>query len=158
MVELIIIFIIGVFYIVYVLNIKKRSVEGNEEYAKWKAFKNFLVDFSSFEDYPIPGVAVWEEYLVYATSLKIADKVMKQLEVKLPNFEENESTYFRYTVHRRHRGMAIYYGLTHSLNKARMNTNTTIAAHNASKAGRGHGGGFSSGSSFGGGGGGGRSR
>ena len=158
MIELIIIFIIGVFYIVYVLNIKKRSVEGNEEYAKWKAFKNFLVDFSSFEDYPIPGVAVWEEYLVYATSLKIADKVMKQLEVKLPNFEENESTYFRYTVHRRHRGMAIYYGLTHSLNTARMNTNTTIAAHNVSKAGRGHGGGFSSGSSFGGGGGGGRSR
>ena len=30
------------------------------------------------------GIVVWEHYLVYATSLKIADKVMEQLEVRLP--------------------------------------------------------------------------
>ena len=157
-VQFIITFICALIYTVYVLSIKKRSVNGNEEFTKWKAFKNFLVDFSSFEDYPIPGVKVWEEYLVYATSLKIADKVMKQLEVKMPEFEESESTYYRYSYYGSRRRARFYYGLTHSLTTARMNTVTTIAAHNASKAGGGHGGGFSSGSSFGGGGGGGRSR
>ena len=154
--------LIAIVYVIYVSSIKKRSIAGNEEYVKWKAFKNFLEDFSSFEDYPMPGVAVWEHYLVYATSLKIADKVMEQLRVKLPINEYNvhDSTYlgvgYRYP--------GFYYGyafgsFNRSFTTAKHNAFQTISAHNAASiSSGGRGGGFGGGRSFGGGGGGGRSR
>lgn len=151
-----------ILYIVYIASIKKRSINGNEEFVKWKAFKNFLTDFSSFKDYPIPGVVVWEHYLVYATSLRIADQVMEQLKVKLPEseFEFDQSTYLGlgYRTH------GFYYGFAlgrfnRTLSIARSNTFQTITAHNAARVGAGgRGGGFGGGRSFGGGGGGGRSR
>ena len=34
--------IVAIIYFLYVINIKKRSVNGNEEYHMWKAFKKFL--------------------------------------------------------------------------------------------------------------------
>ena len=143
-------------YFIYVGTIKKRSVNGNEEYAKWKAFGHFLEDFSTMEDYPMPGIDIWEEYLVYATSLKLADKVMEQLKVKLPTGDFEEGTFTR-TVYVHHHYGAFYVTNTinNTMNRARYTAMSTISAHNASShGGGGHGGGFSSGSSFGGGGGG----
>jgi len=147
---------------VYVYGIKKRSVNGNEMFAKWKAFKNFLISFGNLEDYPIPGIVVWEHYLVYATVLGIADQVMSQLSVKLPevDVDEGESTFL---VKNYHRGSRPYWGYHYRFNQAfsvaKMNARSTIIeARNARASSRGSGGGFSGGSSFGGGGGGGRSR
>lgn len=143
---------------IYLCTIKKRSINGNEEFAKWKAFKKFLEEFSHMDDYPMPSVVVWEHYLVYATSLKIADKVMAQLKVKLPNISEDEGTFMS----SRYNHSGFYYGyslgrINSSISTARNNAISTIANH-SSGGGSGHGGGFSGGSSFGGGGGGGRSR
>lgn len=163
-ISIIISVVIMIAYMAYVNQIKKRSVEGNELYTKWMAFKNFLLDFSKMDDYPIPGIIIWEHYLVYATIFKIADKVTDQLSVKLPaeELENNQSTYMRSS--RFSRG--IYYNsLLHNVNTsfsiAKMNSNSTIVAANVAKfgsSGSGSGGGFGGGSSFGGGGGGGRSR
>lgn len=146
-------------YSLYVTSIKKRTYYWNEQYTKWKAFKKFLCEFSNFEDYPIPSIVVWEEYLPYATSLKISDKVMEQLKVKLPEYDEDEmpSTYM-YTYYKYRTRNYFVYSLNHSFRSARYNASSTIASHNMSKSGGGHGGGFSGGSSFGGGGGGMRSR
>ena len=153
-----------VVYFIYISTIDKRSINGNEEYAKWKAFKNFLEDFGRMKDYPMPGVVVWEHYLVYATSLKIADKVMEQLKVRLPNLNEstdlNNSTFmwFGYRYYGFHYGYALS-RINTSINTARYHGNATISAHNATRvSGGGRGGGFSGGSSFGGGGGGFRGR
>lgn len=149
--------------LVYITVIKKRSVEGNEDFAKWKAFRKFLTDFGNMKDYPMPGVIVWEHYLVYATSLKIADQVMKQLEVKLPSdqVQSSNSTFmsFGYGYYGFRMGMA-FSSITRSVSTARSNSVSTIAAHHAAQGGGrfGGGGGFSGGSSFGGGGGGFRSR
>lgn len=158
-VNLIIMCVFAVAFLAYTFSIKKRSRLGNEEYVKWKAFKKFLTEFSDFEDYPIPSIIVWEKYLVYATSLKIADKVMDQLEVKLPEYDDSQTTYMR----RNYYGYHFHYHahfrvIDSSVRNARNNAYTTIAAHHAKSSGGGHGGGFSGGSSFGGGGGGGRSR
>lgn len=159
--------LIGIFvtvvYLIYIYSFKRRSVNGNNDYAKWKAFKTFLLEFSQIKDYPIPGVVVWEHYLVYATSLKIADKVMDQLKVKLPINESTSpgATFMAYN----HSYPNFYYGyllgrISSSFSTAKTNSFQTISAHNmsnfSSKGGRG--GGFSGGSSFGGGGGGFRSR
>ncbi len=149
-------------YGLYVSTIQKRSRAGNEMYAKWKAFRNFLLDFSNMKDYPIPGIIVWEHFLVYATSLKIADKVMEQLKVKLPQIatDESEGTF----LNTRYRSRDFFWGyalgrFNRSFSTARANSFQTIAAHNAAKVSSGgRGGGFGGGSSFGGGGGGGRSR
>jgi uncharacterized membrane protein len=153
---------VAISYLIYVSTIKRRTVAGNEEFTKWKAFRNFLINFGNMKDYPIPGVVVWEHYLVYATSLKCADKVMEQLKVRLPqtDLDNSEGTFMRAG----YRSHGFYYGyafghFTRSISTARVNSRQTIAAYNQSRAGgSGRGGGFGGGSSFGGGGGGGRSR
>jgi len=153
---------IAVVYLIYVSTIKRRTIAGNEEYVKWKAFRNFLENFGNMKDYPIPGVVVWEHYLVYATSLRCADKVMEQLRIKLPDTEldSSEATFMRAG----YRARGFYYGyafghFSRSISAARTNSRQTIAVYNQSRAGgSGRGGGFGGGSSFGGGGGGGRSR
>lgn len=156
LVNYVILGVISAAYLVYVGTIKKRSVNGNEEFAKWKAFGHFLEDFSTMEDYPMPGIDIWEEYLVYATTLKLADKVMDQLKVKLPNLPENEGTFTRsYYVHRHYNAFYVTNSISNAINRAHYTSISTISAHNSSSGGgHGHGGGFSSGSSFGGGGGG----
>lgn len=147
-------------YIFYVATIKKRSKNGNELYAKWKAFKKFLEEFGNFEDYPMPGIIVWEEYLVYATTFKIADKVMEQLRVELPELQtadvqtNYQVSFFDVYLWNRHSRFLLSNSINHALSNARTNSINSIAAHNARTSGGGHGGGFSGGSSFGGGGGG----
>lgn len=139
-------------YLVYVNSFDRRSKAGNEDYVRWKAFKKFLEEFSTFEDYPVPSLIVWEHYLVYATSFGIAEKVTSQLKLKfkLDEINDQDTTFI------------LYYGLRYNymmnLNRtivnSRMNAVSTIARHTASRAGSGRsGGGFSGGSSFGGGGG-----
>ena len=162
--------ILTIAYYIYVATIKKRTKVGAEEFAKWKAFRNFLSEFGQMEDYPMPGIIIWEKYLVYATSLKIADKVMEQLRVKLPNisedeittnqwYDESDATYMRHWRSRRFT-YGYYYGrINRSYSVAKQTGYKTIAAAQAKRASSsGRGGGFSGGSSFGGGGGGGRSR
>ena len=105
------------------------------------------------QDYEIPGLEIWEEYLVYATSLGCADAVMKQLKIKMPEaFEEGEgrSTGYYATHYYMYHSVS---RINHSYQSCRSNVHNAIAQHNASSSG-GHGGGFSSGSSHGGGGGG----
>ncbi len=160
-VNIIIIFALLVSYITYLTLIKRRTRAGNEEYVKWKAFKKFLESFGSFKDYPMPSIVIWEKYLVYATSLKVADKVMEQLEIALPETDElnasSDATFMRWYYFGPTYRFNTFVVITNSFNQARSNSMSTISAHNMSSSG-GHGGGFSGGSSFGGGGGGGRSR
>ena len=147
---------------IYVYRIKKRSKGGNEKYTKWKAFKNFLLNFSSMEDYPIPSVIIWEQYLVYATVLGVADKVMEQLKVKLPLDEitRSRSTFLYSGYNSRdyyYRSLSNRFRTTFAT--ASVNARRTVVSSRTSHLSSGGGGGsFGGGSSHGGGGGGGRSR
>jgi len=150
--------VVAIIFLLYVSNIKKRSIEGNEQYHKWKAFKNFLEDFGSLKDCPVLSIEIWEEYLAYATSLKIADKVMDQLSVKLPELNADDATYLAYTSTRMRSRYFIYHRINRSYSRVHTNSSHTIMEHNArNRSGGGRSGGFSGGSSFGGGGGGFRS-
>ena len=150
-------------FICYLNSINKRSKKGNEDYVRWKAFKKFLEDFSSFEDYPVPSLVVWEHYLVYATSFGIADKVSAQLKLKF-NYEEFTSsncTYVAYFGYRHRIGV-----FNRSIRTIRTVSSGTISRHVTAQRIRSSisngsffggtssgGGGFSGGSSRGGGGG-----
>jgi len=142
-------------YVAYVISADKRSKSGNEDFVRWRAFAKFLEDFSSFEDYPVPSIIIWEHYLVYATSFGIADKVSEQLKLKF-NLEEISSKDTTFVV---------YFGMGYRINRfnstingMRRSASSTITRYHASQrssssfGGR-SGGGFSGGSSFGGGGG-----
>lgn len=157
--NLLIIFGLAIIYLLYVASIKKRSKKGNDEYHKWEAYKKFLEEFSTFEDYPIPSIVIWEEYLPYATSLKIADRVMKQLEVNLPSepIEGGMNLTYMNSFYYRRKQRHFIYAMNNTWLSLRMECRQTIASHQIRSSGGGRGG-FSGGSSFGGGGGGSRAR
>lgn len=104
-----------------------------------KGLKRFLLDFSSIEDKKVIEVKLWEEYLMFASILGIADEVEKQIGKLCPEFNQYSNIDYTYTLYATRRFM---YGGVRSA------SNAYEAAHSSSYSG---GGGFSS---FGGGGGG----
>ncbi|MCX5775310.1 MAG: DUF2207 domain-containing protein, partial [Firmicutes bacterium] len=137
----------------YFSTIQRRSIRGNEEFVRWKAFKKFLTEFSNIKDYPMPGIVVWEHYMVYAIEFGIADLVEAQLRFKYKELglenEINNGTYLRY-----HGFYSLYnYHFMNSMVVAR----TVVAQAQAARAeaqrsnsARGGGGMFGGGGGFGG--------
>ncbi len=144
-------FVLGILFAVYVSLIKKRTKEGNEDYAKWKGLKKFITDFGNFEQRDLPKVVLWEKYLVYALVFKNAKKLARTMEIKvkeMPDQQVNISAFNTYYFTR-------VVSLNSSLNSSVTRAYTSASSSMASASGTG--GGFSSGGgSFGGGGGGGR--
>jgi uncharacterized membrane protein len=135
----------------YLNSIERRSKKGNEDYVRWKAFEKFLKEFTNIKDYPMPGMTIWEHYMVYATVFGIADLVEKQVRFKYQELnkmdELNRSPYFRYP------GFYRYYYFT--MQRSFVSAQGTIATAQAQRnnsAGRG-GGRFGGGGGFRGGGG-----
>jgi len=60
------------------------SKEGREYYLKWESFSRFLCDFSLLSEYPPDSVVLWEKYLIYATALGVAEKVINTLRNIVP--------------------------------------------------------------------------
>ncbi len=92
----------GLFLIIgsYLNSIERRSKKGNEDYVRWRAFEKFLKEFTNIKDYPMPGMTIWEHYMVYATAFGIADLVEKQIRFKYQQLNQtnelNKSSTFRY--------------------------------------------------------------
>lgn len=134
---------------------KRRSVLGQDEFARWQAFKRFLEHFSEMQRHEIPSLIIWEHYLVYAVTLGVAKEVIKQLELVFPNMQDDD---YRFGSGWLHYGT---YGSLTSFNNSFAGINASLerslqtANKAASKAssGSGGGGGFSGGGGGGGGGG-----
>ena len=65
--------------------------KGINEQEQWKAFKKYMEDFSYLNEKEVPELVLWEKYLVYATAFGIADKVLKQLKVKYPELNNQDT-------------------------------------------------------------------
>lgn len=136
---------------------------GAEVRAKAAALKKWLQDFSSLDERPPTDVKVWGEFMVYAYVFGIAEQVIRELQLKVPELfvaEPAGSAYvpwwFWYSPHYAH-GMGA--SLAGALSATVANTvSTASAAMSANSSGGGFGGGFSmgGGGGFGGGGGGAR--
>ena len=70
------------------------TVSGQKEYDKLHALARFMQEFSNMDDHEIPELAMWEDYMVFATAMGIADKVAEQLEIKYPEFKTLSETNF----------------------------------------------------------------
>ena len=72
---------------------KRHAIEGREDFVKWRAFKKFLTDFLEMDKHEIPSLIIWEHYLVYAVTLGVADKVIKQLSLMFPDMKDGDITF-----------------------------------------------------------------
>jgi uncharacterized membrane protein len=64
--------------------IQRRTREAAEALHRWQAFRRYLTDFSQLREYPPPAVTLWEDYLVYAITLGVADRVIEQFKELYP--------------------------------------------------------------------------
>lgn len=127
----------------------RHSAQGYEDYTKWRAFRRYLKDFSRVETARIGSLGIWEEFLPYAITLGVADRMLKQLEVRFPNLEQDGYQFGAYWF-MYHHPLGIM-RITHMTNTVGKSVASLTATH-----GSGTGGGFSGGGGggFGGGGGG----
>lgn len=138
-------FILHLGLFIYVLSSRKRTVKGNEDYLKWKAFKNFLNDFGSFGTKELPEIILWERYIVYATVFGIADRVSKTMNVKIQEMDSTTAygpNFLDYMIYNNLINRSI-------VNSVAAANSTAAAVRSSSMSSSG---GFGGGSSFGGGG------
>lgn len=57
--------------------------EGRLYLLKWRNFKKFLSDNSLMKEHPPESIVIWNQYLVYATALGIADKVYEVMKLQI---------------------------------------------------------------------------
>ena len=146
----------GILLFIFSSRIKRRSAYGAEQHAMWKAFRNFLREFSRMDKAQIPSIIIWEHYLVYAVSLGVAKDVIRQLPLVFNDRDlENRNLTFLYGS-----SFGYFAGVSQMLNHTSHIVESSVytassVANSRNSSASGFGGGFSGGSSGGGGGGGG---
>lgn len=143
----------GIIFLFYTILLRKRTKKGQEDYLRWKAFKNFLKDFGNFKIKELPEVVLWEKYLVYATVFGLAETVEKSMNVKMAEYQslEGVQTLNGWSP----MDFYIYNSICSSVSHSVTSNISANAIANSRNTTSGSGGGFSGGAGFGGGGGGG---
>lgn len=62
---------------------------GEDEYAKWRGLYNFLNSNTLMNERTHIELPLWEKYLIYATAFGISEKVIKVLEIQVPESSES---------------------------------------------------------------------
>jgi len=69
--------------------------EGRLYYKRWNNFKKYLTDFSALKEHPPESIEIWDFYLVYATALGVAEEVLKNMSLVVPD-EQMKTSHFYY--------------------------------------------------------------
>lgn len=95
----ILLFFSGIVVITFASRLTKFTVLGLEQHNKWKAFLNYLRDFSRIDIAAIPKITTWEHFLVYVIPFNwdLPVKVIEQLAAILPSDDLRDEglTYMR---------------------------------------------------------------
>ncbi|HCU56401.1 MAG TPA: hypothetical protein DIC18_03610 [Clostridiales bacterium] len=70
------------------------TVSGQREYNKLVGLSKYMQEFSLMKEHEIPALVLWEDYMIFATAMGIADKVAEQLEVAYPEFKQIQTSGF----------------------------------------------------------------
>ena len=119
--------------------------KGINEQEQWKAFKKYMEDFSYLDEKEVPELVLWEKYLVYATAFGIADKVLKQLKVKYPELNNQDTISNMVLFNAMYNANGLNANFINSIS-----TSTSRMYSTTYSSGSGSGGGFSGGGGFGG--------
>lgn len=142
-------------FIIFSGSKRKLSLEAEEAYARWSAFKKFLVDYSNLEEAKTASIHIWEHYFVYAVALGVAEKVARAYKKisALRGEEENIGVgrYYRPSLMNSYMYSRAFRNVERYTAGAANRSIREVSKSNHSSAG-GRGGGFSGGSSGGGGG------
>jgi uncharacterized membrane protein len=84
-------FLFGILMIIAASTKTRLSEKGEYDYAVWQGLKQYMLEFSRMKEYGVPELALWEEFLVYATMMGISEKVCSQLKMVYPQL--NDDTY-----------------------------------------------------------------
>ncbi len=122
----------------------RRTSAGAMEAARWQAFRRYLTDFSRLQEAPAISLKLWEEFLVYAVALGVAENVLEAARLHAPPTLQETSSLYWYSGHG-------YGGHSANAFAGIQQALTGAFAHPGSSGG---GGGFSGGGGGGGGGGG----
>ena len=114
--------------------------KGINEQEQWKAFKKYMEDFSYLNEKEVPELVLWEKYLVYATAFGIADKVLKQLKVKYPELNNQDTINNMILFNAMYNSKGFNTGFINSIS-----TSTSRMYSSTYSSGSGSGGGFSGG-------------
>ncbi len=63
---------------------------GKTWYLYFHKFAKYMEDFSSLDEHDVDALKLWDEYMVYATAVGIADKVSKNMQIAYPNLQEEQ--------------------------------------------------------------------
>lgn len=67
----------------------RRTPEAALEYHRWQAFKRMMTDFTALKSAGPEYLPLWELYLVYATALGVADKLLDNLKMVAKEFQQD---------------------------------------------------------------------
>jgi len=68
--------------------------EGRLYYKRWDNFKKYLTDFSALKEHPPESIKIWDSYLVYATSLGVAEEVLRNMSLVVPAEQLKGSSFY----------------------------------------------------------------
>jgi len=66
------------------MNLRRRNPQAGKALHQWQAFRRYLTDFSRLKEYPAPAIVLWEQYLVFAVTLGVAERVIEQFKALYP--------------------------------------------------------------------------
>ncbi len=142
--------VVGFIQILLSFLLRRRSPEAALDFKKWEAFKRFLLHFSNLKEAPPSSMVIWEHYLVYAVVLGVADKVIEELKVVMPDLLKEEGIVYHgpawFVSSRGLEGLGALESFGQSM------SHMVAVANSAMSSGSGGGGGFSGGGGGGGGG------
>ena len=70
----------------FAVSLARWTPEAALEEKKWKAYRRFISDFSAMKDAGPNLLQIWEQHLVYATALGVADKLISNLDLVAKEF------------------------------------------------------------------------
>jgi uncharacterized membrane protein len=68
---------------------RSRTPEGTRRDTKWRGLRRYLRDFSRLDEAPSGHLALWDHYLVAATALGVADRLLDDLRQRFPEVAES---------------------------------------------------------------------
>lgn len=66
------------------------SEKGLEESQKWQGLKKYLEDYSLLNEKRTRDLALWEQFLVYATAFGISDKVIEEIKTEIKQNDDKK--------------------------------------------------------------------
>ena len=81
--------------------LKRRTREAADLHAKYHGLRNYMRDFGRMQEKPPTAVVLWEQYLVLAIVFGIADQVIKDMQVAVPEVVNDPAFRSEHVVHAR---------------------------------------------------------